>query len=1024
MLKIRDINLRKRNEKEFLAALVEEKTKDLKESNSKTLQLLEEVKREQLLIEAIFNSIPGYLYVYNKKGRLVKWNKKHETMTGFSSDELSQMTLEKWFDKEDIKKVKAAVNDVFKKGYGEVEAQLILKNGEKMMTRSSGVPLILDGEKYFAGIGVDITERKKMEVQLQQNMADLIESQRTAHIGTWRLDLATNQVVWSEELYRMYGFDPSVPPPPYTEHMKLFTPESWNKLSTSIELTRTSGIPYELELKTVTSDGSNGWLWARGEAERDSRGNIISLRGAAQDITSRKKIEHEIKQSEERFQLLFEKAPLGYQSLDIEGRFIDVNQKWLDTLGYTRNEVVGKWFGDFLCPEYVEGFRQRFPIFKSQGYIHSEFEMLCKDGQRLFIAFDGKIGYSAEGKFIQTHCILQDITEQRKAEKALIESEERYRQLSEQTRTFTWEVDEQGLYTFVDHVCEKVLGYSPEDLIQKKHFYDLCPEEEREGLKQIAFDTFERKGLFRDMENKAQTKTGAMIVLSTNGFPLLYEDGRLRGYRGSDTDITHRKQTEEALRIMEERFRVAQEISPDGFTILHPVRNELGEIVDFTFVYENQAVAHLNQTNPRDVIGKRLLELFPAHSGTSIYETYKRVADTGNLQILEEVNVGVVVSKPIWLRLVIISMGEDIAIAAQDITDRKNVESELLYLSFHDHLTGVYNRRFFEKELKNLDSNHNLPLSIIMCDVNGLKLVNDSFGHDSGDMLLIKAAETIRKACREGDIVARIGGDEFIVLLPNTSAEDTAQIANQIKEKAYKMKVANIELSISYGHDTKTIDKQSIIEIIANAENHMYRHKLYERSSVRSKTIDLIMNALFEKSNREAMHSNRVSRFCESIATKMNLNKDAVNQLKIAGLIHDIGKIGVEERILNKPGRLDVDERRDIERHPEIGWRLLSSTNDFSELAQFVLNHHEKWDGSGYPNGLKNETIPLESRIIAVADAYDAMTSKRSYKNEIDKEEAVEELKRCSGSQFDPQIVEVFINHVLTDKNSARKSKP
>lgn len=730
-----------------------------------------------------------------------------------------------------------------------------------------------------------------------------------------------------------------------------------------------------------------------------------------------------VKQSEERFQLLFNKAPLGYQSLDIDGRFIEVNQKWIDTLGYAKNEVIGKWFGDFLCPEYVEGFRQRFPIFKSQGFIHSEFEMLSKDGQRLFIAFDGKIGYSDSGDFKQTHCILQDVTEQRKAEKALLESEERYRQLSEQTRTFTWEVDENGLYTFVDHVSEKVLGYHPEELIQKKHFYDLCPEEEREDLKQTAFDIIRRKGLFRDLENKAQTKTGEIVVLSTNGFPLYYDDGKLKGYRGNDTDITVRKQAEEAFRRIEERFRVAQEISPDGFTILHPVRNENGEVVDFTFVYENQAVARFNQTDAKEVVGKRLLELFPAHSGTTIFETYKYVASTGKTQVLDEVNVGEVVSKPIWLRLVVTSMGEDIAIAAQDITNRKNTESELLYLSFHDHLTGVYNRRFFEEKLKSLDTKQNLPLSIIMSDVNGLKMVNDSFGHDSGDMLLIKAADTIRNACREDDIIARIGGDEFIIILPKTSAEEAVKIANRIKELAQNIKVANVDLSISYGHDTKVIDKQSIVEVIANAENHMYRHKLYERSSIRSKTIDLIMNALFEKSSREAMHSRRVSGFCVAIANKMNLSKDATNQLKIAGLIHDIGKIGVEEKILNKPGKLDADERRDIERHPEIGWRLLSSTDDFSELAQFVLNHHEKWDGSGYPNGLKGNAIPLESRIIAVADAFDAMTSKRSYKNEMGIDEAVNELKICSGTQFDPDIVEVFIKQVLVDEIETRPGK-
>ncbi len=312
-----------------------------------------------------------------------------------------------------------------------------------------------------------------------------------------------------------------------------------------------------------------------------------------------------------------------------------------------------------------------------------------------------------------------------------------------------------------------------------------------------------------------------------------------------------------------------------------------------------------------------------------------------------------------------------------------------------------------------MDREENLPLSVIMCDVNGLKLVNDSFGHDAGDHLLHKAAETIRKVCRDGDIIARIGGDEFIILLPITSADETVEIANNIKELASKEMVANVELSISYGYDTKASDRQSMVEIIANAENHMYRHKLYERSSIRSKTVDLIMNALFEKSKREASHSKRVSNICSGIASEVGLDKDAVSQIKIAGLIHDIGKIGIDENILNKTGRLIPDERSEIEKHPEIGWRLLSSTNEFSELAQFVLNHHEKWDGSGYPHGIKGEAIPIEARIIAIADAYDAMTSKRSYQESMSMEEAVEELRRCSGTHFDPAIVQVFLNRVL-----------
>jgi putative nucleotidyltransferase with HDIG domain len=173
------------------------------------------------------------------------------------------------------------------------------------------------------------------------------------------------------------------------------------------------------------------------------------------------------------------------------------------------------------------------------------------------------------------------------------------------------------------------------------------------------------------------------------------------------------------------------------------------------------------------------------------------------------------------------------------------------------------------------------------------------------------------------------------------------------------------------------------------------------------------MKTLFEKSNREMLHSKSVSGISEAIATKMNYDKDEIGQIRIAGLVHDIGKIGIDEKILNKNGKPDNEEWKEIKKHPEMGWRILSSTNEFFELASIVIAHHEKWDGSGYPNGLKGEEIPLKARIITVADAYDAMTSERSYRKPLGEDAAIEELKKCSGTQFDPKIVDVFLNLVL-----------
>ena len=188
--------------------------------------------------------------------------------------------------------------------------------------------------------------------------------------------------------------------------------------------------------------------------------------------------------------------------------------------------------------------------------------------------------------------------------------------------------------------------------------------------------------------------------------------------------------------------------------------------------------------------------------------------------------------------------------------------------------------------------------------------------------------------------------------------------------------------------------------------------------SMRHQTINLILNALFEKNPREMMHSKRVGEIAEQIATKMGLSEETIHNLKTAGMMHDIGKIGIDESILNNPGRLTDIEWEEIRRHPEIGYRILNTVSEFSDIATCVLEHHEHWDGRGYPRGLKGDQISLEARIVGFADAYDAMTTSRTYRNALDEPNALEEIQQCAGTQFDPDIVQLFTDEM---QNSARK---
>lgn len=349
----------------------------------------------------------------------------------------------------------------------------------------------------------------------------------------------------------------------------------------------------------------------------------------------------------------------------------------------------------------------------------------------------------------------------------------------------------------------------------------------------------------------------------------------------------------------------------------------------------------------------------------------------------------------------------------KDFSEKKEKQKKIEYLSFHDQLTGLYNRRYFEEELKRLNTNRNLPISLIYADVNGLKTINDAFGHKTGDQLIQQVADGLKGQCRTDDIMARTGGDEFILLLPKTDKSNAERLANRIKEVIERQKIMGITISLSFGWNTKTDENQSIFEVLKSAEDFMYRKKMLSNSSKRSAVIKSILNTLYIKSPTENAHSKRVSLICESMGKAFNLNNDDLSELKIAGELHDIGKIAIDHAILNKAGKLSSSEWAQVRSHPETGYRILGTSSEFYTIAEYVLAHHERWDGRGYPKGLVGDQILWKSRIIAVADAYDAMTTDRPYRKALSKQEAAEEIRKNAGKQFDPEIVKIFLEQVL-----------
>ncbi|AGX43437.1 HD domain-containing phosphohydrolase [Clostridium saccharobutylicum] len=497
----------------------------------------------------------------------------------------------------------------------------------------------------------------------------------------------------------------------------------------------------------------------------------------------------------------------------------------------------------------------------------------------------------------------------------------------------------------------------------------------------------------------------------------LKEEQLKNSYTELEAYVQQLAASEEALRVQYDQiYENEQQISKSE----EKSRAIIKAIPDVLFIINRQGVFLDCEANDESILlmskefflGKSIAEVMPKQVSDLAYENLDLVFESGNLQSFEYelIDKGIVG----YYEIRMVKKGKDKVLAMlRDITKRKELEKSLEFLSYNDQLTGLRNRRFYEEELKRLDVKENYPLTIILGDANGLKLINDSFGHEAGDEFIRTLAQIIKKGCQSEDIVARIGGDEFVVLLPKTDNYKAEQIIKNINNLVQNEKVQNIELSISFGYETKNHENEDINEIFKKAEDCMYKRKLLDSSCMRGKTVDTIMNTLNEKNKREEQHSVRVSELCKRMGESLELTERKIHELKIAGLLHDIGKIAIEENILNKPGKLTSDEVKEIRRHPEIGYRILSTVHEMSEIAQYVLLHHEMWNGNGYPKGLKGDNIPIESRIIAIADTYDAITSERSYRKALSKEFAIEQLKRNAGIQFDSKLVDIFIKKVL-----------
>ena len=781
-----------------------------------------------------------------------------------------------------------------------------------------------------------------------------------------------------------------------------------------------------------------------------STGNIVGNKFLfiTRDITDQKKIEERIKQSEEKYRNLFENIPGAYYRTDKDGNLIMINPEGAKLFGYNSPEdILGKNIAQHLYFAPEERKRYLKELEKNKGNL-KDFELTLKkkDGTPLIISDTSHFYYNKEGNIAGVEGIFVDITERKKVEENLRKSQQEFASLFKSNPEALVYLDKKGIILDANLRFCKLFGYSLKE-IKGRNIDDGMihpPDKIKEGKK------LSIKGLegYLNYETIRKKKDGTLFPVSISATPLEI-DGQAKGEIGIYIVISERKRNEQLQQVLYNISQAAN--SPISLKQLYKtIHKELGTIIDTTNFY----IALVDEDKiffPYHVDEKD--DDFPIlnFSTSNTLTTY--VIRTGkpllndNSQYKEMISQGILspggstTPQSIWLGVPLKIEGRTIGVmvvqsytnpslySKSDIKlmefvssqvataiERKSSEEKIKHLSFHDALTGLYNRAYFEEELERYNFPRYYPLSIVMLDVNGLKVINDTFGHQEGDRLLQHLSQILTSVSRQGDILARIGGDEFAILLPSTTSEEAHKFCQRIKKACQQDKIELIYLrpNISLGHATQEGKYKDVNSLLKVADRNMYQDKLFNGKSREKHFLEAFRIILAERDPHTSDHAQRLQELALSLGKRVGLTEYQLGNLKLLSLLHDIGKIGIPDSILFKTYILTPSEWKKMREHSRIGYRMAKNIPDFASIAQEILYHHEHWDGTGYPDGLKGEKIPLLSRIISIIDAYDVMQFRRPYKGAISKTKALKEIKRCAGTQFDPQLVEIFLKIIKT----------
>lgn len=705
----------------------------------------------------------------------------------------------------------------------------------------------------------------------------------------------------------------------------------------------------------------------------------------------------------------------GYYIIQ-EERFVFVNERFARLLGYSVQEILAMdsiW--PLLHPDEQEGVS--FNIQRLTGSQSASPDRLIRGMHK-----NGEIRYLRTTNYTRPyderavlHGSMIDITDQIRAEELLVKSEQRFDSISEDQDEMVCRWKSDGTITFANKAFSKYYDRTPNDLVGKFFVPPLIEEDKKAALKKL-----------RRLENEKQPIKVENRVIMPKGdvhwqqwaIRLIEDELKKESeFQAVGRDVTELVQSARALQESEMYFRYFVEQSTDGIALI----DEKGRITIW-----NRSMEYITGYEHEDILGRDVWEVFNHLYPDILRVQFNREAIFAELKALLEMGQSAVARRQHELRLtkrdrsqcvvqktlfpIQTTNGFAVGTIVRDMSERKQLEDKLHYLALHDSLTGLYNRGYYEEELRRLKNGRHNPVGIVICDVDGLKLINDTFGHQVGDQLLKQAALVLQACFRHEDVVARIGGDEFAILLPGCSTEDVLCAIERIQKHTEESRIGveELPLGLSAGYSVRDLSHCSAEEMIREADTAMYKDKLAKGPSMRRSLVKTLMSILLKRDITMESHIQRLKRSVEVVSEMFSLPENVIKRLDLMAEFHDIGMVGLSTELTQKQGRLSENEYQDVQRHCGLGHRFALEVPDLAPIADGILKHHEWWNGRGYPLGLAGNNIPLESRILAILDAYDVMVGGRPYKKPIPHEAAVQEIFRYAGSQFDPDLVRLL----------------